>query len=342
MDRNSTRTDGALDRRTVATTAACLLVVLAGVVPTATAAADQPRTAEEFLGALRGYEEAPALTNYSELEVMRSQAVTAVQSGAFTDADRSRMRALLAVLDEFTAAYRAASNGSRVESLGRANRTAAAVDRLEAAGGEDYAALARLGVERFYRQQGEALYERSRTATNTSAELRSLEAAATAFGASGATDRYSAVSAEASRLRATYESDRRRMREALAAANAFADDCGPACDSPVAAVAGLGPDVFSRYADARAANARSRTAVRLAEKHGNAAAIRRASTAAEATSTALLALSVAGGLLAGAYALLVGLVAGAVAWRIASWADDVDGAKVGRIVPRDTVEVADR
>ena len=34
-----------------------------------------------------------------------------------------------------------------------------------------------------------------------------------------------------------------------------------------------------------------------------------------------------------------GLVAAAFGWRIATWADDVDGSKVGRIVPREPVEV---
>ncbi|QZP39462.1 hypothetical protein [Halobaculum magnesiiphilum] len=322
----------------IATLAVCLLLVV-GTVPVGAAQTDA-ETADEFLAELRQYEDSPALSTYSEFEVMRGQAVTDVQTGEFTEADRERMAAVVAVLDEFTAAYGAAQNESSSESLDRADATAEAIDQLEAAGGDNYATLARLGLERFYRQRGEALYERSREATDTSAELVALESAAAAFEAAGASDRYSTVSAEASRVRAIYESDRERMESAMSAAGTFVDDCGDACGSPVAAITALGPGVFGTYTDARSANSDAAVAVQLAEKHGLDAESERANTLATATSDALFSLSVAATILALVYALLVGLVAAAFGWRIATWAEDVDGSKVGRIVPRDPVEVS--
>lgn len=321
----------------IATLAVCLLLVV-GTVPVGATQTDA-ETADEFLTELRQYEDSPALSTYSELEVMRGQAVTNVQTGEFTEADREQMAAVVTVLEEFTAAYGAARNDSTDESLERADATSQAIERLEEAGGDSYATLARLGLERFYQQRGEVLYERSREATNTSAELDDLESAAAAFEAAGASQRYSAVSAEASRVRAIYESDRERMDSALSAAGAFVDDCGDACGSPVAAITTLGPGVFGTYIDARSATADADVAAQLAEKHGLEAESERANTLATATSDALFSLSLAATILSLAYALLVGLVAAAFGWRIATWADDVDGSKVGRIVPRDPVEV---
>ncbi|SHG93123.1 hypothetical protein [Halobaculum gomorrense] len=322
----------------IATIAVCLLLVV-GSVPVGATQTDA-ETADEFLTALRQYEDSEALSTYSEFEVMRGQAVTAVQTGEFTDADRERMTAVVAVLENFTAAYRTAQNNSTGQGLRLADATAQAIDRLEAAGGDNYATLARLGLERFYRQRGETLYERARGATNTSAQLDYLESAAAAFKAAGASGRYSAVSAEASRVRAIFESDRERMNSALSAAGSFVDACGEACASPVAAITTLGPGVFGTYVDARSAAAQAAVAARLAEKHGLERASERANTLASSTSDALFALSLAATVLALAYAVLVGLVAAAFGWRVATWAEDVDGSKVGQIVPRAPVEVS--
>lgn len=319
-------------------------VVADTTAPTAgvtTATAAEPDNADEVLAALQEYEGVPALSAYSELEVMRGQAVTAVQSGEFTDDDLERMRALLTVLDRFQAAYSAAENGSTDRSFTMANRTSEATERLEAAGGESYATLARLSLERFYRQQGERLYERSRATTNTSVQLRYLDLSATAFQAAGASGRYSTASARESRIRATYEAERARMQESLAGATAFVDSCGDACASPVAAATTLGPGVFGTYVDARTAARDATLAARLAEKHGLTTTSQRASSLSASTADALLALSIAAAAIALLYALVVALPAAALAWRLATWAEDIDGSNVGRIVPQASVEVTD-
>lgn len=313
-----------------------------GPTTAATAAnATEPENADEVLAALREYESDSALSAYTELEVMRGQAVTAVQSGEFTDEDLEQMQALLTVLDRFQAAYSAAENGSTDRTFTMANRTSEAIARLEAAGGESYATLARLSLERFYRHQGEQLYERSRTTTNTSAQLRYLDLSAMAFQAAGASGRYSTVSARESRISATYEAEQARIQETLAGASAFVDGCGDTCGSPVAAVTTLGPGVFGTYVDARTAAREATVAERLAEKHGLTTASQQASSLSASTGDALLALSIAAAALALLYALVISLVAGAVAWQLATWAEDVDRSTVGRIVPQARVEVAD-
>lgn len=346
-------TDTTHPNRTVALSVLISLLVL-GTVPGAvvadttaptntvtTATAAEPENADEVLAALREYEGASSLSAYSGLEVMRSQAVTAVQSGGFTDEDLERMRAVLAVLDRFQAAYSAAENGSTDRSFKMANRTSEAIERLEASGGESYATLARLSLERFYRQQGERLYERSRSTANTSAQLHYLSLSATAFEAAGVGERYSTVSARESRIRATYEAERARMQESLAGATAFVEDCGDACSSPVAAATTLGPGVFGTYVDARTAARDATVATRLAEKHGLTTTRQQASSLSASTADALLTLSIAAAALALVYALLVALPAAVLAWRLATWAEDVDGSNVGRIVPQASVEVAD-
>ncbi|WP_435129042.1 hypothetical protein [Halobaculum sp. D14] len=335
-------TDTSLTRALLAV-CLCATVVAGSVPATATAsAADGSLTADEALQQLQGFEDEPAFQTYSEFEVLRSQAVTAVQVGTFTDADRKRMQAVLTVLTRFVDAYDEAQNGSRVDSLALANETAAAIDALRAAGGTQYATLARLGLERFYRVQGDALYERARTAENTSTQLRYLDAAAQAFKAGGAASRYSQVSAEESRVRATFRADRQRMLRAMNQSAAFLNRCGESCTSPTGAVASLGVGVFGQYQNARAAAADARTAVRLAEKHGLQEAAARASSLSESIAAARLALALAGSLLGFVYAGLLGTVAMLVAIRVATWAQDVDGSQVGRVVPREPVEVADQ
>ncbi|GAB7012721.1 hypothetical protein [Halolamina salina] len=315
-------------------------VFAASGTPVAASTAD-PETADEYLAALQEYEEAPALETYSEFEVMRSQAITAVQVGEFTATDRERMAAILATLETFTDAYAAAQNGSVAESVTIANRTAEAIDRVEAADGGQYATLARLGLERFYRQQGDTLYERGRSAENTSAKIRYFEAAATALERGGATTQFSRVSAELSQTEATFEADKAELETAVSLASSFRADCGESCASPVAAMTGLGPAVFGHYRQAREANAASDTASQIVDRHSISQDADRVAQLSEWTNQAMLSLVIASTLLLFGYALLIVLLVAPVAARIATWSEDLERAQVGRIVPADSVEVGE-
>ena len=313
-------------------------VLAASGTPVAASTAD-PETADEYLAALQEYEEAPALETYSEFEVMRSQAITAVQVGEFTATDRERMAAILATLETFSEAYAAAQNGSVAESVTLANRTGEAISRVEAADGGQYATLAQLGLERFYRQQGDALYEQGRAAENTSAKIEYFEAAAVALERGGATTQFSRVSAELTQTRATFEADQAELETAVSLASSFRSDCGDSCASPAAAMTGLGPGVFGQYRQAREANAASDTASQIVERHSISEEAGQVAGLSDWTDQAMLSLVVASTVLLFGYALLIVLVVAPIAARIATWSEDLEYAQVGRIVPSASVEV---
>ncbi|MFB6126925.1 MAG: hypothetical protein ABEJ79_06500 [Halolamina sp.] len=331
---------GAVVALVLTTTVASGAVAGAATATTATATtAVPPPTADELLTRLQSFEEEPALSEYSELEVMRSQAVSTVQVGNASLAERRRIAGIVTVLSEFVEAYELAAAGDRIESLEAANETQTAIDSVREAGGDQYARLAQVALERFYRDQGDELYQRGQESTNTTAKLELYGAAREAYEAGGADRRLAEITVVSQELRAEFAVDSRRLSGALANASAFVADCGDGCDGPLAALAALGPNVFAAYTDARRAHAAARQAQRLSDKHGLTARSERAATLVDESGTALGSFAVASVLLALGYGGAVALVGAVVSHRLATWALEVEGARVGRIVPQATVEV---
>ena len=238
---------------------------------TASAAADvdidveAPQSSDDFLAAFRQLAGQESLSAYSEFEVIRTQAVVAVQSGSFDDADRERMRGVLRTLVRFDAAYAAAQNDSLTASFESATATREAVSGLESSGGTVYSSLASVALDRFFRSLGERFEQRSRAdGISTPEQITALKRAGEAYRRGGSGDRFAEVSVEAEQLESTWERDQQEINESMAATQGFLDRCGAACEAPVSAVSTHTVGVFGLYTDARTASAASGDAVRTA------------------------------------------------------------------------------
>lgn len=305
----------------------------------ASAAATPPTTADGYLAAFRNLSEDPALSAYGELEVLRSRAVAAVQVGEFDDDRSRRMRGVLAVLQNFSAAYDAASAGERERSLTRANDTARALDQLRSAGGRDYAALAQLALDRFYRDRGDRLREDARAAERTPTQLQLFQLAVRAYQRGGATDRFSSTSANLERLSAEYETDVSLLNRSAATAATFRSSCDGRCSDPQTAVQAYGLGVFDRYVEARAAVSGARRAASLSSEHGLTDRLERARGLESWGVGTLRALTLASVGLIGGYTLLFALFGAIVMARLSRWGQDAKDATLGDILPREPLEV---
>lgn len=319
---------------------ACLVATVLVVSSTGVVGAQedaQPETPEEFVTALNDLRGSEALAEYPELDLARSQAVVELQtSESFTDADRRRMRSLLNALQAFQRAYAAADP---VESVAIVDDAYASLEALEDAGGDSYAALGFVAVERFYGVQGERVYESAQDASSTEAELRLLDAAVHAYERSGDAQRYSEIQVERDEKRTEYESDLERHDELSAEAAAFLESCGAACESPAALVTSSPLSSFSAYASALAAQEAAAEGAAIAAEHGLGADSDAASQR-DATFDALVNAGIASVGLVLVYALAMIGVGAAAVWRLSKWAADANAAASDRIVAAQEVEHA--
>ena len=294
---------------------------------------EEPQSSDDFLAAFRELSGRESLSAYSEFEVIRTQAVIAVQSGSFDDADRARMRGVLRTLVRFDAAYAASRNGSLEASFESANATRAAVSALESSGGTAYSSLATVALDRFFRSLGDRFEQRARTNdSSTPEQIAALKRAGEAYRLGGSSDRFAEVSVEAEQLASAWERDSRDMNESVAATQGFLDRCGAACDGPVSAVSTHTTGVFGLYADARAASAASSDAVRIAEANGLDDRTAELRAVSEEASNTLLSLAIGSALLFFAYAFVLAIPTMFVAGRISAWARDRRAASVGSIL----------
>jgi hypothetical protein len=300
---------------------------------------DAPETSNEFLAAFRELSDRESLETYSEFEVIRTQAIVAVQAGEFDTADRERMRAVLRTLVRFDQAYRAAADGDLSGGLQTARETRETLSTLESAGGTQYSSLAGVALDRFFRSLGEQFEERSRQGISTPERVAALERAGEAYRLGGESERFAEVTVRAESLASEYERDRAEMNESIAAAQAFGERCGETCTSPVAAVTSHSVGVFSLYSDARAANAETSEAVRIAQSHNLGERTREVQAIADDSSGTLLSLAIGSALVVFAYALVLAIPTMFVASRMSQWAIDRRAASVGSILTPRPAEV---
>lgn len=316
--------------RTALVLVAALVLATAPVSATLAGGAQQ-QTADELLSELRSYEGEPTLEAYSELEVVRSQAVTSAQIGELTPEEARWMRLVVSTLDSFVAASELADDGSYEASMSKASETAETVAKLREAGGSRYADLASLALDRFYEEQGSRLFERARNAESTPERLSLLSKSSTAFKRAGATQRFSELVVRESELRSAYEADMETFARSTERSTSFLDDCS-GCASPLAAVRAARTGVYGNYVDARRAHRYATEAAALADKHALTDRRESASSLATRSETALESFAVGSALLSLAYALIVAGVAALVGYRVGLWGRDARRARVGEIV----------
>ena len=294
---------------------------------------ESPETGDDFLAVFRELSERESLSAYSEFEVIRTQAIVAVQSGEFSDAKRTRMRAVLRTLVRFDAAYAAAQEGNLTSSLESATATREAVSTLDSSGGAVYGSLAGVALDRFFESLGERFEERARSdGVSTPARIDDLQRAGQAYRESGASDRFAEISVEAEQLQSAWERDRQEINESMTTTQQFIGRCGDTCGDPVSAITAHTAGVFGLYTDARTASAESSEAVRIAEANGLSDRTAELQTAASNVSSTLLSLAIGSAVLLFAYALVLSIPTMFVAGRISAWARDRRAADVGSVL----------
>jgi hypothetical protein len=294
---------------------------------------EEPQSGNDFLAAFRQLSGQESLSAYSEFEVIRTQAVVAVQSGSFDDADRERMRGVLRTLVRFDAAYAAAQNDSLDASFESATATREAVSGLESSGGTVYSSLASVALDRFFRSLGGQYEERARAdGISTPAQIDALQRAGEAYRLGGASEQFAGVSVEAEQLESAWARDSQEINESMAATQGFLDRCGDACEGPVSTVSTHTLGVFGLYTEARTASAASNDAVRIAESNNLGERTAELQTVAGDASDTLLSLAIGSAILLFAYAFVLAIPTMFVASRISAWARDRRAASVGSIL----------
>jgi hypothetical protein len=294
---------------------------------------EEPQSGDDFLAAFRQLSGQESLSAYSEFEVIRTQAVVAVQSGSFDDADRERMRGVLRTLVRFDAAYAASQNGSLEASFESATATREAVEELDSSGGTVYSSLASVALDRFFRSLGDQYEQRARADDiSTPEQIDALQRAGESYRLAGASDRFAEVSVEAEQQESAWERDSREINESMAATQGFLDRCGAACEGPVSAVSTHTTGVFGLYTDARAASAASGESVRIAESNNLGDRTAELQAVADEASGTLLSLAIGSSILLFAYAFVLAIPTMFVAGRISAWARDKRAASVGSVL----------
>jgi hypothetical protein len=299
---------------------------------------DDPQSSDQFLAAFRELSGSESLETYSEFEIIRTQAVVAVQAGEFTDEDRQQLREVLRVLVRFDEAYRAADDGDLATSLESAETARETLSDLESAGGTQYSSLAGVALDRFFRSLGDRFEERSRADISTPERITALERAGEAYRLGGSSDRFAEVSVRSEQLTSEFERDREELNESVAAAEGFLGQCADTCGDPVTAVTSHTVSVFGLYSDARAATAAGSEAVRIAETH-NLDRTEELQSLAEESSSTLLSLAIGSAIVVFAYALVLAIPTMLVASRLSLWAKDRRAASVGDVLTPMPTEV---
>lgn len=284
---------------------------------------EMPSTAEGYLAAFKSLNNTEAFSRYSEFEVLRSQAIFDVQVGEFTESKERRMSRVLKLLRTFRDGYRLQQNGSYLEAIKVANESRAITASLrDVERGQSYAALSEIALDRFYERTGQALQTLAEDQSTTPERLALLRRAAIAYKQAGSVDRYSRILVRVDSVEKEFRADLEEMNESIATAERFLSNCRD-CGSLGATLTTYNIGTFPRYQQALNAEREVQQAIALAEEHGLTSrmnAIESLQSEIASRQSTLMEASV--GLLVG-YAVVLGLFAAVVSWRLWLWHRDL-------------------
>lgn len=292
----------------------------------------QLETADGYLAAFQDLNGSSALANYTEFEVLRSQAISEVQVGDFDDVEETRMNHVLRILRSFEAAFLAERNESYRSSLVHANESIAAIEALRGTSRQSYVVLSELALERFHADLGVRLSDSAQSVEHTPQRLQLLEYAATAYRRAGAVDRYSETRVRIDNQRREFREDLNRYNRSVAAAQKFVERCDGQCRSPVDSLRSERIGVFEQYTAAVDARSASISAIELASEHGLSDRVTEARTLRDRTTQAAINLAVASAAILVGYALVIIVLVAILVPRIVAWERDVEQARVDEIV----------
>lgn len=291
-----------------------------------------PETPEEYLEAFESLDGAGAFEAYSELEVIRSQAIQNVQIGNFTDEKEQRMSATFAALEQFEALHQAEQDGSYQQAIDLANETREIGEELRSVdGGQQYALLFDIALDRFYEQAAQQLLNQAETVERTPDRIDVLSRSATAYNEAGEAEQFADVRLRVEQTRQRFEADYEQLNSSRDTLTGFIEQCTD-CDSATAVITNGPFSVFGLYSDSQTARAASEDGISLANRHGLTAAEEQLSTNQETVDQYQQTLIVASAALVMGYSTIVALVAALFMWRLMLWRRDLMASQRGDVV----------
>ena len=318
----------------------CVLLVGFGSLPTGASMPgaelaqeeNQPTDAEEFIQAFDEREGSEVTEEYSELEIIRSQAVQDAQVGNFTSETQARLELVWQLFNAFEAAHHAEQEGSYDDSLTNASEARGLVTELrDAPGGEQYASASAVALDRFYEELGESLLALAEETAETPERITLLSQSATAFDEAGDADRFAEVELQADETQQEFENDYEQLNESSETVETFVSACED-CDSVIDRVTADPLSVFDEYVDSREAVDAGEEATGIADRHNLDDEQEAIAGPYEEAQSNQGTLAMASATVVLSYSAAVGIVAAILLWRLLHWRRDLFAAKRGDVI----------
>lgn len=294
------------------------------------AAAEERETADDYFNELRAMDDLEIYGEYSELDTIHTQSLSAVQVGSFTDAQARELDAIIAAIRLFEDAQ-AQFEADEFEA---GFETAAAIEteigELETYD-ESLAALSTLALTRYYRQLGDELAAQAEATDNTPEEIELREMAASAYDGANDPNQAAEYTRQVEQLEAELNADRDRMDDAETAMASFEEAC-LSCETPTGAISTHNLGVIGHYETSQSVTPALSDAVQRADRHGltdrRAALETQAETAGSMQSSLAIASSVA---LLG-YGVFIAAIVALVTSRLFAWKRAFEAANLDSVV----------
>jgi hypothetical protein len=295
-----------------------------------TASAQESQSADEYFNTLRGMSDLTIYGEYSELETLHTQSLSAVQVGEFTDEEARELDLVIATIRSFEEAQARFEAGEYEAGFETATEIESNIAELESYD-ESLAALSRLALTRYYEQLGDELANEAEGTDNTPAEIELRRLAAEAYQGANNPSQAAEFTRQVEQLDAELTADRERMDEAEKAMNSFSDAC-TGCESSGAALGAHTIGVIGHYETALEVAPMLSDATQRADRHGLED---RQATLEERTAKARSmrsSLAVASTIVLVGYGTVVGLLIALVSSRLFAWQRAFEAANLDSVI----------
>lgn len=302
-------------------------LLAAAAVPTAAA---EPETADDYFNELRTMEDLEIYGEYSELETVHTQSLSAVQVGEFTDEQARELDAIIATIRLFEDAHQQFEADEFEAGFGTAAEIEAEIDDLETYD-ESLAALSTLALTRYYERLGDELAVQAEATDNTPAEIELREMAASAYEGANDPNQAAEYTRQVEQLDAELSADRERMDDAETAMASFEEACS-ACESSTDAIATHGIGVIGHYETALAVTPALSDAVQRADRHGLSERQSALEAQSETAGSMQFSLAIASTTILLGYGALVAALVALFTSRLFAWKRSFEAANLDSVI----------
>ena len=308
-----------------------VIIAVSLIAPAAMpAAAEEPETADDYFNELRAMDGLEIYGEYSELETVHIQSLSAVQVGDFTEQQARELDAIIATIRLFEDAQAQYEADEFEAGFETAAEIEAEIDKLETYD-ESLAALSTLALTRYYEQLSDELAAQAEATDNTPDEIELREMAASASEGANDPNQAAEYTRQAEQLSAELGADRERMNDAEAAIDSFSDTCS-ACESPISAIGTHGIDVVGHYETSLSVTPALSDAVQRAERHGLSDRQATLEAQSETAWAVQLSLGIASSMVLLGYGVLIAFIVGLVTSRLFAWKRAFEAANLDSVI----------